>query len=368
MITEVHASQLARPMSCAGFLHFEDLPKPDTSEAAEEGTAAGELLERLLLNQSVGAQARNGVYFDDDMRFYIPPIAESIFLLAGRNPVQCEQRIDWQTRSGIWIKGRYDASFEAEGVLYIDDLKYGWGVVEAPKNWQLLAYAIGEVIKRKTAYPKIRLRIHQPRPHHEDGSTRVWEISYAELLDYKEQIENRMDMIAGNIKDLQTGKHCKYCPAAGEACPAFNKLFYRGVEVSHEFVQDAIDETELARQLDHAVRASEAIKIKLDSLNELAVSRIKSGKLIPGYLTEERLGDRKWKDGISPDAILALTGVSVIEKTMMSPAKAEKAGVHKEFVKQLVDRRYLGQKLVKKDHSVVGDKIFGKGDPNGKQT
>lgn len=362
VIKEIHASQLARPMSCAGFLHFEDLPKPDTSEAAEEGTAAAELLERLLKKQPIVGQATNGVYFNDEMHFFIRPIAELIQRSA-HGEVFAEQRVDWQTRSGIWVRGRYDVSFDAENILYIDDLKYGWGIVEAPKNWQLLAYAIGEVIRRKTAFPKIRLRIHQPRPHHEDGPTRVWEITYAELLEYKEQIESRLEMIQHGHNDLQTGKHCKYCPAAGESCPAFNKLFYRGLEVSHQFVQDQINEEELARQLDHASRAAEVIKIKLDSLTELAVNRIKGGKVIPGYLTETRLGDRKWKDGISPDAIKMLTGVDVTEKSMMSPAKAEKAGVPKEFVTGLVERRFLGQKIVKRDHNEAGNKIFGATQP-----
>ena len=50
---------------------------------------------------------------------------------------------------------------------------------------------------------------------------------------------------------------------------------------------------------------------------------------------------------------------------MLSPAKAEKAGVPKEFVNSLVDRRFLGQKIVKKDGSDVGNKIFGKNKPDG---
>jgi hypothetical protein len=273
--------------------------------------------------------------------------------------VHCEQRIDWQTRSGIWIRGQYDISFVREGRLYIDDAKYGWGIVEVKPNWQLLGYAIGEVIRRGIAFDQIVLRIHQPRPHHEDGPTREWVLSYAELLGYKEQIEERMEQLAAGFRELQTGKQCKYCPASGEACPAFNRLFYRALEVSYQFTQDSIDETELARQLDHVSRAEEVLKIKKSSLEELAVSRIKNGKLIPGYLTEARYGDRKWKPGISPDVIKAMTGKDVVEQTMLSPAKTERLGIPKKFVDKFTDRYMLGQKLVKKDATAVGNKIFG---------
>lgn len=351
-------------MVCAGFLFFEDLPVSETNPAAEEGTAAGEMLERILQKQPIPAQARNGVYFDDDMRFYTKPIADDISNKSEDDGILCEQRIDWQTRSGVWIRGRYDASFVHKGNLYIDDLKYGWGLVEVKGNWQLLGYAIGEVIRRGIAFPKIVLRIHQPRPHHEDGPIREWILSYEELLAYKEQIEARFDQIVNGLKDLTTSKNCKYCEAAAEACPAFNRLFYRSLEITTEFTQDQISEQELSRQLDHVNRAQEVLKIKFDSINQLAVNRIKAGKVIPGYMTETRFGDRKWKAGISPATVEALTGKKIVESVMLSPAKAEKMGIPKDFVNQLVDRPFLGQKLIKKDASIVGDKIFGKNAPN----
>lgn len=360
---DVHCSALARPMVCAGFLSFEGLDRLPGGPAAEEGTAAGELFERMLLGQPIGKQARNGVYFDDDMFFHIKPIVEEIN--ANRqSEVLCEQPIDWRTRSGVWVRGKYDASFVREGKLYIDDLKYGWGLIEVKPCWQLLGYAIGEVIRRGVAFEQIVLRIRQPRPHHEDGDCREWVLTYAELLEYKERIEVRFQEIVDGLNTLQTGPQCKYCAATREACPAFNRLFYRALEVSTEFTQDQIDEAELARQLDHVHRAIEVIKIKMDSLKELAVTRIKRGKIIPGYLTEDSYGDRKWKNGITPQAIEALTGKRIIEEVMLSPAKAEKVGVPKDFVKALVDRHFIGQKLVRKNHGAMINKIFGTGAPS----
>lgn len=360
---EIRCSGLSRPMNCAGFLFFKDLPPEEEIQAAKDGTAAGEYLRYLLEKKTpIPTHAANGVQFDSDMDFFTRPVAEEI-LAGAESEILCEQRIDWQTRSGIMIRGSYDISFVKDGNLHVEDLKYGWGLVEVKNNWQLLGYAIGEVIRRGQAFEKIILRVHQPRPHHEDGPTRTWELSYAELLSFKEIIEARMDKIVGGYKDLVTGPQCKYCPAAAY-CPSFNKAFYRGIEHAQEFTQDNIDDKELSFQLDLIARVSEVLKIKSDSIKALAINRIKNGTIIPNYMTESSYGDRKWKKDISPKAVELLTGKKIVKEEMLSPAQAEKAGVPKDFISQLVDRHFLGQKLVRKDSTAIGNKIFG-APPNG---
>ena len=90
----VRCSGLARPMVCAGYLSL-DLPKSKGNDAASEGTAAGEYLERLLLGTPITETARNGVYFDDDMKFYGSAVyAEIMTRVAEDSTVKCEQRID----------------------------------------------------------------------------------------------------------------------------------------------------------------------------------------------------------------------------------------------------------------------------------
>lgn len=361
---EIRCSKLARPMVCAGYVLL-DLPSYPSGPAAEEGTAAGEYLELLLLKKQVNEVTSNGIFINDDMRFYVGSVYRNIMdRLQGE--VLCETRIDWQTRSGIWIRGQYDAAFvDQNGVLCIEDLKYGWGIVEVKENWQLLGYAIGEVIRRGQAFEKISLKIHQPRAHHEDGPTREWILTYSELLGYKEKIEDRMQEIANGRRDLQTSSKCKYCEGASEACPAFSRLFYRALEVTTEFVQDSLTNDELSRQLDQVKRAKEVIKIKEDSLIQLGTSRIKQGDIIPGYIQTESFGNRKWKKGIGPESLKMMTGFDATETSFMSPAKFEKFGVNKDLVSQLTEKTWRGVKLEKKDSSEIGNKIFGNTNPNG---
>lgn len=351
-------------MVCAGYVYL-DVEEPEAGDPAKEGTAAGEYLQLLLEGKPIGQMASNGVYFNDDMKFHTQPIYEDIISRAV-GPVKCEQRIDWETSSGIWIRGQYDAAFvDKRGYLCIEDLKYGWGIVEVKENWQLIGYAIGEVIRRGQAFSHISFVIHQPRPHHEDGYSREWLITYQELLQYKAKIENRMLEIADGRKDFQTSKQCKYCKGAAEACPAFSRLFYKSIEVSTEFVQDSLTNEEVAKQLDLVKRAEEVIKIKADSLVELGSSRIKKGGIIPGYIQVDKYSNREWKTGISPEAIKVMTGKDLMEKTIMSPAKAEKLGISRELVKQLSTTRLAGVKLEKKSGSDVGNKIFGNNNPTG---
>lgn len=356
---EIRCSKLSRPMTCAGSLFFE-VNDPPEGDPAREGTAAGELLAKLLLRQVIGTHASNGVPFDEEMKFYIPPIAEMIQNEA-QSEILCETRIDWETRSGIRIRGSYDMSYTIdEGrTLCIDDLKFGWGLVEVPKNWQLLGYGIGEVIRRGQAFEKIRFRIIQPRPHHEDGYIREWWVTYPELLDIKEQIEKRMDEIVAGDKSCVTSKNCKYCPAAA-VCPALNKAYYRGVEVVHEFCQDEMSNEELAFQLEQMGRIAELLKIRQDSIKDLAIAKMQAGELIPGWGKDFSYGDRKWKDCVSPDVVQSMTGRNIMKQEMLSPAQAEKLGVPKEFVNAMTDRKQLAPRLVRKDHDDLGTKIFGR--------
>lgn len=74
---------------------------------------------------------------------------------------------------------------------------------------------------------------------------------------------------------------------------------------------------------------------------------------------EKNYGDRKWKKGISPLVIKTLTGKDITAQEMLSPAKAEKLGVPKELVAKYVERYFVGNKLVRKDTSKLGNKIFG---------
>lgn len=360
-ISLIRASKMARPMTCRGSLFF-DVPESAPNEAAREGTACAEVLERLIKGMPPINVATNGVAINDDMRFYARVIHEDM-LSRAVGPINSETRVGWET-AGITLGGSYDASYvDAQGTLHVEDLKYGWKVVEPKENWQLLTYAIGEVMRRGVAFPKITLTIQQPRPHHEKGPVRSWTISYDELIAYKARIDEMATKVAAGDNELVTSEHCKYCNA-GIVCPALSKAFFASFEYAQEFVVDHIDEKELAHQLELVDRAADIIKIRQDSLKSLAIDHIRQGKTLRNYVIENSLGDRVWKPGVSAETLSLMTGVDATETRLLSPAKIERMkGVNRKLVESLVERPSTGAKLKKKNVSEMGNEIFGAGAP-----
>lgn len=364
-VREIRSSSLDRYMKCPGFAQMTDLIPNLGGPAADEGTAAGELLQAMLEQRTqkptVSSAAKNGVRFDSDMYYYLSPIAQEI--LSKNVTVNCEIRVDWVPCPGIAIRGQFDIAYLQGDTLCIEDLKYGWKIVEVKENWQLLSYAIGTLLQLPDRPKKVKFTIHQPRPHHEDGRSRVWEIGVDELGKYYQQICNQMQLIVNGDRTLNVGSHCKYCPAAANRCPAISRSMYECVDlVMYDFKQDDLTEDEISKQMGLLAEVSNLVKIKMDSLNDLACHKMREGKVIPGYALEEKFGDRSWKPDVTPEAIEFLTGVNILEKVIMSPAKAEKLGVDKKLVMGLVERKRTGIKAVKKDFTKEAEKAFGKRD------
>lgn len=364
MLTTIRSSQLSRYMTCSGFAAFANLPPLPTNEAAENGTAAGEYLEKLLTTGEEIAIAKNGVTITDEMKYYVRPLAEAIKARA-TSKIDCELDVGWRTASGFEITGHLDVSYMVGDVLHIDDLKYGYGLVEVNDNWQLISYAIGLMsiaYQQGLKLTKVVTRIMQPRAHHEDGPLREREYTLDELLSLRGQIAQQMDLITKGQVSLVTSQKCKYCPALiyGK-CTAIGRAFYNSVDVVlNGFKPDEMSDDDLAQELDLFYRIEDIFKIKIDSLRELAVDRIKQGKIVKGYIMDQKLGDRSWKKDVDPEMIKLLTGIDITERVTLTPAKAEKLGVDKDLVAGMIERKFLGNTIKRGDASKLGDKIFGK--------
>lgn len=356
-VTKIPASSLSRVMSgCIGSLSHE-IERLEQTDAAKEGEAFHELLDTYVrVIGERGTHAKNGWPFDDEMHFYAKQLKDSIPM-----SFNSELKCSWQTQSGITISGRFDYAGEIDNgeTLCIIDVKYGWKIVEAENNWQLIAYAIGEVIRRQKAYSKIQLCIMQPRPHHEKGSIRHVEISYEQLLHYMNQINEVAARIAAGDTTLMTSEHCKYCPAAASACAAINRAVYNSVDVVlNQAVQDSMTNQEISTLLFTFERIKDIIKVKTDAMSELAKSRLTKGELIPNYGLKASYGDRQWLPGVTPETIQMMCGVDITERKTLSPAQAEKKGVPKELMKQFAKAEVKGFNLVRQDSAAEANKIF----------
>ena len=101
-----------------------------------------------------------------------------------------------------------------ESILYVADLKFGFGVHEVFENWQLLAYAIGIVAGLTQKPATIKLMIIQPRAPHARGPVRTWKLTRGTLnTTYLNQLRDAAEMAMGSDAFVESGDHCRRCSA-----------------------------------------------------------------------------------------------------------------------------------------------------------
>lgn len=352
MSIEIRSSSLARFMKCNGWINYAHLPQEE-SDAAKEGTAFHELVDLLYKGKQPIPSASNGVFFDEDMYYH----AKRVLPLIPEGSLS-EQYIEYFPIPSLKITGHYDYMWMEGTTLVIMDIKYGHRVVEVKKNWQLISYAIGEMIKKSVQnvnITNIKMIIVQPRPHHYDGWVRSITVTTQDLVGYYQEIVAK----AQSAVSLETSEYCKYCPAAAEACPAMNNAYFNAVDVvMNEIIQDKIDGKKLSEMIQTYDRIKDIFKIKIDALNDLAKKKIMAGSIVDGFVVEKNYGHRKWKNDISPTNFRAITGKDLMKSVPKSPAELEKEGIDQTIVDMFSVSEQKGFKLAKMDVSAQADRIF----------
>ena len=349
MTLTIRASGLSRVMNCAGSVALaSQCPEQESSEAAREGTAAHEAAELVLTGQApdltslIDRQMSNGVFVTAEMAEHLEPY------VAGLEHWEIERQAEWKVCDGVMLSGATDATRFDEDTytLYVRDLKYGWSLVEAENNWQLVAYAIlqgGLMPDVET----IEMSIYQPRPWHPDGPLRTWTITGAKLHEYAARIASRLATLDDG---LETGTHCKYC-AVLSSCPAAREMQFNAIDVAMNAGHtDPEDGASLASQLDIIEQAQARLKLRFDSLTDAALARIKTGAVVPGYAAVPSYGRKSWNEGVTVDMVAAFTGRQDLSlPQLITPAQAKKRGVSDIMLDTLASTPQRGIKLARQD-------------------
>lgn len=288
------------------------------------------------------ALAPNGVSITSEM------LTHAIDYLAAVRQPSSQFEVDTTFESDKWrVNGRADhiAYDPVDNVLRVDDLKYGWRIVEPEGNWTLLFHAISHCIRHQLQPRSISLRIHQPRPYHPDGNIRSWNISYSELCAYFETLASAL---SDYDETLSTGPQCHNCPALA-TCSAARKAALNVVDLSEAIGSDDLDGSALARELDVLTRASKMISDRIDALENLARYKLLRGEIVDNYSLEQGLSNARWKNGINADFLLALTGQSMAQSKLVSPSEAKRRGMSADVVSALTERIPTKLNLVRVD-------------------
>lgn len=344
----VNGSDLNRVMACIGSLFMPKSPAPSLTDntVRKEGDAIHWLIAQTVAGEGVdvGTMAPSGVKITTDM---LKHSAEFFETLSARGATgHHEQECSYVDPLGKYrIDNRADHIVMIDTTLYVDDFKYGWTIVEPVHNWTLIAYALGYIQQTGVAPDTIVFTIHQPRPWHTDGPVRTWTMTISDLMIASNRIRERLTHANAST---YTSIHCGKCPA-NALCPAARKAALNAIDVADAPYREDIPNDWLSAELDLLNRAAAMIKDRLAAASELAVHRITTGQVINGYSIERGLSNRRWIDGITPENLNMMTGITVAKWKIDTPAEAARRGVDKDTIEALTERVSTAPKLVKMD-------------------
>lgn len=341
-----------------------ELPFPDspTHPVTEEGKALHWAIDRVIMSWSprntlepielrsfLGAQCpENGVIITDTMVGDGLTYLEHVWSIGQHNPHALLTELQVSAHSFVpGLKGRIDTTWHSEDYRHVViwDFKYGYNPVAAFENWQLICYALGMLTDATQIFD---LFIVQPRNFGPVGTIRHWRLTPAELMAYASTVIDAAILARGPNPPTRAGAHCHHCKAAAH-CATLAAATYAAMDVAGEATAVEIDERQIGYELVMLGAAKEKLRARLDSMEALASSRIKAGKVIPGYEERRAKSNRQWTHSGAATTIAfgRLAGVDLeTERKAVSPRQAEARGVPRKLIDLYTEQHDGAAKLV----------------------
>lgn len=355
----VDAGNLPRALSCNGSLVMQADPvfTERDNTIREEGTAVHWLASAIFNKETtslemVDRKAPNGVYITAEMAEHVD---DYISLIDCAPNIQLF--VEWgYTLNGqnYQINGRSDCTAVNGSYLNIHDFKYGYTIVEPERNWTLISHAIGYCVENNVAPEKINFFIHQPRALHHLGRVRSSSVTYDELTALFHEMSGKLNN-PDNV--LRTGTHCYKCPSFF-SCPARQAAELNAIEIAHNAYNANVENEELSFRLDQIHRARKLLEQSEKAYQEQASYRLKQGQIINNYALTADLANTSWKEGVTAEFLLALTGKDFTKKELISPTQA-KNDLDETTFSLFTERKTKGKKLTRISADKRAKKLFG---------
>ncbi len=254
-----------------------------------------------------------------------------------RNPrnVLLETRATWMLHEGAF--GTIDVFAELEDAVIVWDWKFGHNAVSPIESPQLQFYAAAAMLTPhlemafKPGAP-VELWICQPAT---SPVAQCWTTDITQLVYFSNQLQKAL---ARN--DLNTGKHCKWCPAA-ITCPKLNAVASGAAATSPD--DSNIDELlSLANVLDDWIKEVRAYAHKC----------VEGGQRLDSWKLVDKVARRQWVDEEkAAEALLTLDcqHSDLYTQKLLTPAQAEKLVGKGNLPGELVKSVSSGTTLVSRD-------------------
>lgn len=376
----ISPSSFGQLAHCAGAplmqAQFQDHDNP----AAAEGTAAHWLgAEAMPIFHAgtwyarelapVGTLAPNGVLITQAIRngaaLWVEAVSEAMDRAGPGAQLHVEERLD--------IKAVHDVSFgtpdawvwmPAHGELHVYDFKFGFGVVEAFRNWQGAGYVRGildhlSIDGHAEQHLQIWFHIIQPRADHRLGPIRSWRVG-DDLRGMINILHSQAALALTADPPVRTGGGCKHCTAR-HACPALQRAGFDVLSVTELATALEPSGAALALEMDLLHHGIDVLKARLSGLEDHALAQIVAGKSVPGFTRGHGRGRLEWSVPAEEVAALGDMLGADLRKPMavITPTQAKK--VIDETVINSYAVKQPGQAKLERLDVTLAQQVFGNG-------
>ena len=324
-------SSAVRWMTCAGSVALsasiegiEDVGSPAANEGTMMHTIASKCLETGRDAPSyVGVRdEETGLTLNsdqaEDVQFYVDKVREIVESTGGELLIEQRLPIGWMTGEH-GAAGTADAVIMTLDELIVIDAKFGFKLVEADNNPQLLMYAAAAYDEHKVAYDfqRVRLVIVQPRLN----AAPEWTTTIDGLMNFAAEVTASVDYLKAHPDHYTPStKACQWCRAK-PICPALKAAVMDDFET---VVPETADEMELARVMANADMIENWVK----SVRAEVERRLLAGEPVTGYkLVQGKRGNRQW--GSPADAEAALKAMRIKHDQMYDYKLASPTSIEK---------------------------------------
>lgn len=351
------ASGSGRWMNCPGSIQLQKklgIFQTESGFAAKEGTAAHEVLAQCLADgmkleplDFIGRTVVvEGTSFEVDQKMVealnvcYNHVYENMKMAHAKGRIVSYIEVSMQHSKHELMFGTTDCAIvcimdNGKVLIWVNDLKYGQGIVVEPTTSQIKYYATlvadrllkEGIIQSYDDIELVYLTIMQPRIPHTNGLVRTTAMTGGELYDwYRHVLVPAMKETENPDAILQMGDWCTFCPVKTH-CPAMATAV---VDFSSAKRPEDMDGDELGRAI---MKLTAIINLK-ERYEAVALKKALRGEKIYGKKLVKQKANRRLREGIGELMLIETYGDAAFSKKLIGIPDIEKLPDGKTFVAQ----------------------------------